>query len=417
MEIEATPAPYADELQWPPNLEPIKNVDEHGTMPEPFAQYEWLRDNSPVVRIRADDHDIWLISRYEDVRQAARKPKVFGSQVSDEPPRFTFLPTFDAPEHTRLRQVYARAFNPKSIQLVADTVRDRATTLIDRFVESGGGDIIKELNVPLTMATISGILGVPADDVSKMKFWSDEVFNLLAQSRSLKTSDTAEKNAGEFFEYLEGLMEELYAQNSDSVGGHLARAWKEGQLSAKEAREMCAFLFVAGHDTTTMLLGNGIRQLAISPELLGRLRNQPEDTPKFIEELARYRGTVHRIFRRTKEDVVVSGYFIPKGAIVRLLVASANRDEARFSNPNEFDIDRDNEGHVGFGLGVHSCIGAPLARLQARIFFEILATKVEAITLDGDDAIELMPGHSITLGAKKILVNVAPTPLTDRIFA
>lgn len=400
---------YSHELDWPEGLTPMKYIDDDGSMSEPFEQYAWLRENAPVIRLKTEGEDMWMVTRYDDVRTASRNPKVFRSHAGGgDAPKFTFLPQFDAPEHTRLRQAYARAFNPKSVALVEESVRLRAETLLDALIAAGGGDIVEDFAVPLTMSTIGGIMEVPVEDIHKMKAWSDEALAVHAAGRGLPTTPTAEKNAADFFAYLENLLEKLYKEDSPSVGGHLAKLWKEGKLSAKEAREMTGFLFVAGHDTTTLLIGNAVRQLVAEPALLDRIRKNPEDAVKFVEELVRYRGTVHRTSRRVNQDVTVADTTIPAGSFVRLVVAAANRDEAQFENPEVFDIDRDNDRHFGFGHGVHSCIGAPLARLEARVAIELIAKKLANIEFDGDDPVELMRGHQVTLGAKRVVVKVTP---------
>jgi cytochrome P450 len=191
-------------------------------------------------------------------------------------------------------------------------------------------------------------------------------------------------------------MERLHREESDSVGGHIARMWKEGLLSEKEAKELCAFVFVAGHDTTTILLANAFRIFSEQPDLLERVRLNPDDANLFVEELARYRGTVQRASRITTEEVEVAGVTIPAGAIVRLLPAAANRDSSKYPDGERFDIDRNTDGHLGFGHGVHSCLGAPLARLEVLVTVRLLAEKVASLTLDPDKPIEYVRGNNLT---------------------
>jgi cytochrome P450 len=409
MTDEPGKCPYSDELNWPDGLVPMKFLDDDGSMAEPFEQYAWLREHAPVTRLRTAGEDVWMLTSYEDVRKASREPKIFSSHAGGgEAPRFTFLPQFDGPEHRRLRHAYAQAFNPKSVAMVEDSVRERAEKLLDDFIAAGGGDIVDEFAVPLTMYTIGAIIEVPIEDIDKMKEWSDEALAVHAAGRGLPGSPTAEQSAAEFFAYIENLLETLYANGSTSVGGHLARLWKEGDLSAKEARELAGFLFVAGHDTTTHLIGNAVRQLVAQPELLARIRNEPDDAVKFVEEIVRFKGTVHRTSRRTTQDVVVDGATIPAGSFVRLVISSANRDETAFDHPDDFDIDRDNTRHFGFGHGIHTCIGLPLARLETRVAVELIATKLGSIEFAGDHPVELMPGHMVTLGAQRVDVKVTP---------
>jgi len=180
------------------------------------------------------------------------------------------------------------------------------------------------------------------------------------------------------------------------VGGQIARMWKEGLLTEKEAKELCAFVFVAGHDTTTILIANAFRVFAENPELLARVRNAPEDAELFMEELARYRGTVQRVSRITTEEVEVCGVALPKGSVVRLMPAAANWDNRKYSNAAVFDIDRKPEGHLGFGHGVHSCLGAPLARLETTATIRLLAQRLAGMTLDAAKPIEYVRGNNLT---------------------
>ena len=152
----------------------------------------------------------------------------------------------------------------------------------------------------------------------------------------------------EFFAYLKDALQRLYVEGSPSIGGHIARMWKEGLLTEKEAKELCAFAFIAGHDTTTILVANAFRMFAEQPDLVARVRQAPDDAERFVEEVARYRGTVQRVSRVTTEEVEVAGVTLPKGAIVRLLLSAANRDSRKFADGETFNIDRDTSGALGF---------------------------------------------------------------------
>lgn len=398
--------PYSHELTWPQGMEPFKVVDD-GSQGDPYAHYEWMRENAPVLRCYSPVSDVWFISRFEDVRKAMRAPKIFSSQVVDPVP-LTFLTLFDAPNHARLRKVVAQAFIPKAIARFEERIRENATKYLDELLANGGGDAVDAYAIPLSMSTISALLDVPAEDFEKMKFWSDETFSYFGRlARNAPGTGTDEQSTFEFFAYLKDTMERLYREGNDSVGGHIARMWKEGLLSEKEARELCAFVFVAGHDTTTILLANAFRMLSENPQLLARIRQAPADAHLFVEELARYRGTVQRVSRITTEAVEVAGVTIPKGAIVRLLPAAANRDSAKYPKGETFDIDRDTDGHLGFGHGVHSCLGAPLARLETRVTGELLAEKLAIIALDPHRPIEYVRGNNLTnSGPEHLYVNL-----------
>lgn len=387
--------PYSHDLSWPEGMAPFKVVDD-GTQGDPYAHYEWMRENAPVLRASSPVSDVWFISRYDDVRKAMRAPKIFSSQVVDPVP-LTFLTLFDAPNHTRLRQVVAQAFIPKAIARFEDRVRENAEKYLAPMLAARGGDAVDDYAIPLSMSTISSLLDVPAEDFEKMKFWSDETFSYFGRlARNAQGTGTDGQSTFEFFAYLKDTMERLYREGSESVGGHIARMWKDGLLSEKEAKELCAFVFVAGHDTTTILLANAFRVFSEQPELLDRIRRNPADANLFVEELARYRGTVQRASRITTEAVEVAGVTIPAGGIVRLLPAAANRDSNKYPDGERFDIDRNTDGHLGFGHGVHSCLGAPLARLEVVVTVKLLAEKLGSLSLDPGKPIEYVRGNNLT---------------------
>jgi cytochrome P450 len=386
--------PYSHELDWPEGMEPFKVVDD-GSQENPYAHYTWMRANAPVLRCWSPVSDVYFISRYEDVRKAFRAPKIFSSEVVSPPP-MTFLTLFDAPNHTRLRKIVATAFTPKAIKLFEDRVRETANRLLDDLIAQGGGEVVEDYAIKLSMATISALLDVPAEDYEKMKFWSDETFSYFGRlARNAPGTGTDEDSAHEFWAYLKDTLERLYAEQSPSMGGHIARMWKdEGLLTEQEAKELCSFVFIAGHDTTTILLANAFRIFAERPELLRRVRENPENPGRFADELARHSGAVHRASRITTEEVEVAGTTIPAGSIVRLLNASASRD--LFEDGDVFDIDHDNSKSLGFGHGVHSCLGQPLARLETTVTAEVLAHRLASVTLDPAHEIEYVRGNNLT---------------------
>lgn len=387
--------PYSHELDWPEGLEPFKVVDD-GSQGDPYEHYRWMREHAPVLRCQSATSDVWFLSRYDDVYQAIRNPKLFSSEVVSPPP-LTFLTLFDAPGHSRLRKVVQPSFLPLALDPFIEPIAQRAEDLLDAMIAKGGGDVVNDFAIPLSISTISAMIEVPNEDEEKMKFWSDETFSYFGRlARNAPGTGTDEQSAQAFFAYLKDAMERLARTDSQSIGGHIARMWKDGLLSEKEAKELCAFVFIAGHDTTTILVANAFRMFAEQPHLLGRIREQPDDADRFVEEVARYRGTVQRVSRITTEATTVAGIDLPKGAVVRLLLSAANRDNRKFAEGETFDIDRDSSGHLGFGNGMHKCLGAPLAKLETLIAAKALARKVSNIALDPTRPIQYVRGNNLT---------------------
>jgi benzoate/toluate 1,2-dioxygenase reductase component len=387
--------PYSHELDWPDGLEPFKVVDD-GSQGDPYEHYRWMREHAPVLRCQSATSDVWFLSRYDDVYQAIRNPKLFSSEVVSPPP-LTFLTLFDAPDHSRLRKVVQPSFLPLSLDPFVGQIGQRAEDLLDAMIAKGGGDVVHDFAIPLSISTISAMIDVPNEDEEKMKFWSDETFSYFGRlARNAPGTGTDEQSAQAFFAYLKDALERLARTDSQSIGGHIARMWKDGLLSEKEAKELCAFVFIAGHDTTTILVANAFRMFAEQPNLLGRIRENPADADRFVEEVARYRGTVQRVSRITTEATTVSGVDLPRGAVVRLLLSAANRDSRKFAEGETFDIDRDSNGHLGFGNGMHKCLGAPLAKLETLIAAKALARKIGDIALDPARPIQYVRGNNLT---------------------
>lgn len=386
---------YSHELDWPEGLEPFKVVDD-GSQGDPYEHYRWMREHAPVLRCQSATSDVWFLSRYDDVYQAIRNPKLFSSEVVSPPP-LTFLTLFDAPDHSRLRKVVQPSFLPLALDPFIEQIAQRAEGLLDAMIAKGGGDVVNDFAIPLSISTISTMIDVPNEDEEKMKFWSDETFSYFGRlARNAPGTGTDEQSAQAFFAYLKEAMERLVRTDSQSIGAHIARMWKDGLLSEKEAKELCAFVFIAGHDTTTILVANAFRMFAEQPDLLGRIRENPADADRLVEEVARYRGTVQRVSRITTEATTVAGVDLPKGAVVRLLLSAANRDSRKFAEGETFDIDRDSSGHLGFGNGMHKCLGAPLARLETLIATKVLARKVGDIALDPARPIQYVRGNNLT---------------------
>ena len=199
-----------------------------------------MRENTPVLRCWSPVSDVYFISRYDDVRKAFRAPKIFSSEVVSPPP-MTFLTLFDAPNHTRLRKVVATAFTPKAIKLFEDRVRETAHKLLDGLLAKGGGEVVEDYAIQLSMATISALLDVPAQDYEKMKFWSDETFSYFGRlARNAPGTGTDKDSAHDFWAYLKDTLERLYAEESPSMGGHIARMWKTRAFSPRRRPRSCA---------------------------------------------------------------------------------------------------------------------------------------------------------------------------------
>ncbi|MCC0017620.1 MAG: cytochrome P450 [Rhodobiaceae bacterium] len=388
--------PYADELDWPVGMKSFDATDA-SIQANPFHHFAWMRENAPVLKVKSATDDLWFVSRYEDVRTVLRSFRQFSSVTAD-PDFLPFLLLFDPPRHSRVREAAARAFTPKAVAKYQSIIEQYAQHFLDPLLEAGGGEVVRSYGTQVTVATIGAVLGIPVSEVAQLTQWSDDMSNYMGRlARHAPGSTTDEQGFRAFLKFIEALLDQALEDDEESIVSNIARCRKDGTLTADEATHFCAFLFSAGHETTTILIANGCITLAEQPQLINRLYRNPEDIPLFVEELARMRAGPQRLGRVTTEEVELSGTKIPKGAVVRALPGSANRDWRKFPEPDKFDIDRDTSGHLGFGFGIHMCLGAWLARLETQIIFKHIVQRVQQVSINPSVPIQYYAGGTLSI--------------------
>jgi cytochrome P450 len=395
--------PYPEDLVWPAHLRPFDPLD-HTIQADPYPYYEWMREHAPVLRTKTSIGEAWFLSRYRDVVWVLRSQKIFSSQLYDpkKAPQVLFM---DEPDHTRLRAAVAHIFTPKAVAKLEEKIRSLAGQYLRPLLHEGIVEIVETFAAPLTMDMITSLLGLPLSETDQFRRWSQDWGSYSGRlSGNSPGSPTDEAGTMAFVEYMRKTLEHVPA-DGDSILSSIVRARAEGKMTDQEARFFTLVLFTAGHETTTILIANGLIQLAETPELLTRLRENPGDIPAFVEELARYKPPIHRLRRITIQEVEVGGHTIPALAHVRLLIVAANRDPEKFPNPEVFDLSRDTGGHLGFGFGIHSCLGSWLARLEARIVFELIAQTISKIELYPDASRAVVPftGGSMSASGPRLL--------------
>ncbi|MFD3515117.1 cytochrome P450 [Streptomyces sp. NPDC058657] len=382
---------------------------------DPYPVYARLREQGPVHRVLTPyGEDVWLVVGHEACRAAyvdsrfSRDWRTYGHLAPQLPayahgPGNAHVLLSDPPDHTRLRRLVAREFTPRRIEALAPRVQQITDELIDAMEAGGarGADVIDALAFPLPMTVICDLLGVPDLDRDAFRGWSNEVV--------ARTSPEAEQAAyAAAMPYLTGLIEaKRKAPGEDLLSAMIHTADEDGdRLSADELLSMAFLLVVAGHETTVNLIGNGLRALFHHPEQLALLRGDlPGLIDGAVEEILRYDGPVEGSTPRiAREDTEFGGALIPAGSSVVIVMADADRDEARFEDPARFDIRRDARGHIAFGHGIHFCLGAPLARLEGRIALRTLLERFPELAADGSpDAGPWIPGELIR-GVRKLAV-------------
>ncbi|MFD8078568.1 cytochrome P450 [Streptomyces sp. NPDC059718] len=347
---------------------------------DPFPLYQELRQEGPVRRaVIQGELEAWLVTRYEDGLAALTDPRL-SSDVRDaaDPRLMARLPTTeresmirtmlraDPPDHTRLRRLVSKAFTARRVAELEPRVQAVTDELLDAIVPAGRADLVEDFALPLPVTVISELLGVPVSDRYDFQRWTDDMVLQGPQPPDPAKIEAAWK---QMHGYLTALLDAKRAHPGDDLlSALIATHDDEQRLDRHELISMAFLLLVAGYITTVNLIGNGIAALLTHPDQLRMLREDPELLPGAIEEFLRYDGPVNPgIARFAREDLTIAGVAIPRGATVVVASAIADRDPARFGDPDRLDITREDNAHLAFGHGIHYCLGAPLARLEGRI--------------------------------------------------
>ena len=358
----------------------------------PWPVYARLREEAPLYPVPGLGFAV--LSRYGDVLGALKEPRSFSSRAmrdlfsaggkstlgEDSSLDGETLIGTDPPVHTRLRKIVNRGFTPRRIAALEPRIREVAARLIDRIARKGECELVSEFAAPLPVTIIAEILGVDAERHEDFKRWSDD-FILLASGRpTAEQAASIQRTDEELGTWVDEIVEERRARPRDDViSALLAAEASEQVMTAEEIGNLIVILLIAGNETTTNLITNGMLALLGHPEQLAALRADPQLLPGAIEELLRYAGPIQIIVRRATRDVELAGGKLSEGEMVGLLLGSANRDERQFAHAERLDLRRDARTHVAFGFGTHFCVGAPLARLEARVAFELILQRLDQI--------------------------------------
>jgi cytochrome P450 len=377
----------------PPRVDPF----DPAFKANPYPTYAELRSTAPIHRITLPDgRGVWLVTRYEDVLAIFKDERFVKdwrkvltpeqlAQIPQIPPVMeplskNMLET-DPPDHERLRALVSKAFTPRLIERMHPRIQAIADSLLDAVEDKGEMDLIDDYAFPLPITVIAELLGVPSEDRNKFRAWSDAAVSGNATAEYLEKVLVPHMQA--FSDYLLEMFEEKRENPKDDLISALVRAEEAGErLSEDELLGMVFLLLVAGHETTVNLIGNGTLALLQHPDQLEKLRNDPSRIKSAIEELLRYDGPLEASPERfAREDVAIGGTVIPRGEMVRVVIAAADRDPERFPDPDALDITRTDNKHLAFGKGIHHCLGAPLARMEGQIAIDTLLRRMPGLRL------------------------------------
>ena len=364
---------------------------------DPYPAYARLRSDAPVHYV--EELELWTVARYDDVVSVLRQPKLFSSALGmgdllrggvgrrrERPPQYVLdlaglrvLIATDPPDHTQLRRLVGNAFTPREVAALEPRIRRLADEMVTALIEQGeGADLATSLAAPLPVIVIAELLGIPAERREDFKRWSDDMVGGLSGSWE---EQRALGSGQEMFAFFMDAVEERRRRPGTDLISLLVTRGVEGDaaLTAMEIVLFCVLLLIAGNETTTNLITNGVNAFFEHPAEAAKLWAEPTLAPQVVEEVLRYDAPVQGLFRMTTAPTELDGTALPERARLMVLFGSANRDGSRFPAADQFSVERAQADHVAFGSGIHLCLGAPLARLEARVTFETLVSRLEGI--------------------------------------
>ncbi|CCK30866.1 Cytochrome P450 [Streptomyces davaonensis JCM 4913] len=364
-----------------------------GLIDQPHTTNRRLRESAPVHRIAGTDgNPAWLVTRYEDVRAALNDPRLSLDKRHAAPGNyrgFALPPALDAnllnmdpPDHTRIRRLVVRAFTPRRVEQLRAPIRQTADRLLDALGSEGTTDLVAAYAAPLPITVICDLLGVPDGQRLDFRTWTD---TLVAPDPA--RPGAAKEAVAAMLAFFTGLLADKRRQPADDLLSDLIAVRDEGdRLTEDELMSLAFLILFAGYENTVQLIGNAVLGLLRHPEQLAALRADPSRIPAAVEEFTRHEGPALLAIRRfPTEDVTIGGVSVPAGETVLLSLAAANRDPARFPDPDRLDLDRDASGHLALGHGIHYCLGAPLARAETEIALTALLERFPELALTEAD--------------------------------
>ncbi|WP_233261761.1 cytochrome P450 [Vitiosangium sp. GDMCC 1.1324] len=361
----------------------------------PYPLYAELRRHTPVCRV--DPGGLWAVSRYDDVVTVLKHPQPFSSEGIRRTYRPEWIPDYpmadsmlvmDPPCHTRLRALVNRAFGTSVLHRLEERVRELAHQVVTALPAGRPVDFVDGFSSRVPICVLGELVGIPPSLHAQLKQWAEVMTRFTSVGPDdLELQEQIRAALAEARRHFEQVLEERRHEPRDDLISDLLQARVDGEaLTDTELMGFMFLLLIGGLETTVHLLSSCVLKFQEDPALMTRLREEPALIPRFLDEMLRHSGPVHGIVRMVTDDVELGGVQVPRGERLLLLLASANRDEAQFPDPDRFDMERPGPQNLPFGHGAHFCLGAQLARMEARLALEALLARFARLTLGNEPA-------------------------------
>lgn len=383
----------------------------------PWPQYRWLRANAPAYWDESADGGLWGVSRYEDVMALSKQPELFCSGKSSRPERGSWIPSMinlDDPLHKRRRKLVNRGFTPGRVQAQVGKLRALTNELINRVIERGECDFVRDIARWIPMVAIGDMLGVAPEDREQLLEWSDGMLGAgaPAEADDAQVREQQRRYSLEYFQYQARVIAARKQNPQDDLVSLLISGEIEGdRLSDEEILQESLLILIGGDETTRHVMTGGLEQLLLHPQQMQLLQRAPQLIPDAVEEMLRFVSPIVNMNRTLTRATKLHGETLREGDRVLLLYAAGNRDERQFAAPEEFNVRRAPNRHIAFGgYGVHHCLGASLARLELKVLFEELLRRMPDIRLANETPLPRRASNFIT-GIEAMPVAFTPGPV------